>query len=82
MKSSRPFNIITEMVTRGGNSMDQPQAISSEIDLCRELHQPRRRRTDNLTKCGVADVSVDRCRTVELSMIEYIEGFEPELNRF
>ena len=53
----------------------------SKIDLCRQLHQPWRRGADDLAECRVADIAVHGRRPVELSVVEDVERFQPELQR-
>jgi hypothetical protein len=51
-----------------------------ELHAC--LNQPGSRRADDLAEPGTTDVAVNGLRSKELSVIENIEGFEPELEGF
>ena len=57
-------------------------ALALEKELCAELHEPRRRRADDLAERGTVDVSIDRLRPEELSVVEDVEALEAKLNRF
>src|SRR5271169_2936370 len=56
--------------------------LSSKDKPCRELHKSRRHAVDHLSERGIAYVAIHRRGTEELPMIECIEGFHSELQRF
>ena len=54
-----------------------------EDELHRQLHLARRHGVHDLAEAGAAaDVSVDRGGAEELRMVEDVEGFHAELQRF
>src|SRR5258706_5834995 len=54
---------------------------SLKINFHRKLNQSRRRCAHDCAKRGIADIAVYGSRSVELRVIENIEGFESELER-
>src|SRR5215475_3341829 len=54
---------------------------SSEVKFRRELHKSGGCGLDHLPESRVADVAVDRVRSIELSVVEYVESLQPELDR-
>src|SRR5580658_2510128 len=55
---------------------------TSKCELHAGLNQPGRRRADDLTERGAADIAVDGLRSKELRVVEDVEGFEAKLQGF
>jgi hypothetical protein len=54
----------------------------SEVQFHRGLHNTRRRGADGLAKSVAANVAIDGAGTVELGVIEEVEGFNPKEKSF
>src|SRR5271154_6612864 len=50
-----------------------------EVEFCNELHQARRCSADDMAEVGVFNLPVHRCGTIELRMVECVEGLRAEL---
>ena len=53
-----------------------------EVELDRQLHQPGSGRTDNSSEIRIVDLPIHRRGTVKLRVVEYIESFDPDIERF
>src|SRR6202167_5615388 len=56
--------------------------LASERQLYSGLYEPGRRRADHLTESRTGDLAIDRRRPEELRVVERVESFQPELQRF
>jgi len=51
--------------------------LSSEIKLCAKLYDAWRVRADYLSQSGACEVSVHGTGSIELGVVEAVEGFQP-----
>jgi hypothetical protein len=55
--------------------------LRSERELERDLHEPGRGGLDNFAELSAGKVAIDSLGPKELSTVESVESFEPELQR-
>ena len=77
-----PNSIQRSTVTRPRIIQDIVQSRALENEFHGELHEARRTRADDVAEMRVIHLAVYRSGPIELGVIEYVETFPPEFERF